>query len=80
MEVDIEEEYNCLVCREEWTTERYHDLDEVFTASSICLHCDGSIFDAIKDRLNYQKETYLQVGYYVLKRVVNNLLLAIRLP
>lgn len=81
MNETIEQSYDCIVCREEWSTEHFLDdyQDDVLHTDNICIMCHGTIKEAWKNKREYEHETILQVIYYVIKRVFNKTLLAIRL-
>lgn len=81
MKETIEESYECLVCREEWSIEHYledYEYDILYT-DHICVMCGGSMIDALKNKKDYEEATKLELIYYILKRIINKTLLKIRL-
>lgn len=79
---EIEEVYSCIVCHEGWTTSHWiaDYEDDQLCSDHICVMCHGSIKDAVSNKLEYEKQKVYEVAYYIVKRLFNKMLLAIRLP
>lgn len=78
---DIEHSYECIVCREEWSTFIDVDdyVDDVYVNDHICLHCHDTCMKAWDNKRNYEDQGVVEIMLYFVKRFYNKFLLSIRM-